>query len=90
MSTRHGMWKSPEWKAIGGTDMTVHRHPPTVVSRRDVKMMHRIERFILSYDGDDLLHDIELTFPGASYRAFFLAWGRSQDPARWLKPEGTA
>jgi hypothetical protein len=66
------------------------RSYPRIVSRRDVKMMHRIERFILSYDGDDLLHDIELTFPGASYRAFFLAWGRSQDAARWIEPEGKA
>jgi hypothetical protein len=28
---------------------------------------------VLAYKGDDLLHDIELHFPGASYRAFFLA-----------------
>jgi hypothetical protein len=49
-----------------------------VVSRRDVAMMHGIERFILAYDGDDLLHDIEITFPGASYRAFFLALRRAQ------------
>jgi hypothetical protein len=63
---------------------------PTVVSRRDVKMMRRIERFILSYDGDDLLHDIDLTFPGASHRAFFLAWGRSQNAARWIEPERSA
>jgi len=32
------------------------------------------------------LHDIEITFPGASYRAFFLAYRRAQ---RWL-PVGTA
>jgi len=44
----------------------------------------------LAYEGDNLLHDIELTFPGASYRAFFLAYGRGQDPARWMKPEGSA
>ena len=53
------------------------RMPPIVVSRRDVRMMHRIQRFIMSYCGDDLLHDIELAFPGASYRAFFLAYRRA-------------
>jgi hypothetical protein len=66
------------------------RRCPRVVSRRDVKMMHRIERFIVSYNGDNLLHDIELTFPGASFRAFFLAYGRAQDAARWIEPEGNA
>ena len=49
-------------------------------------MMLRIEHFILGYDGDDLLHDIELAFPDASYRAFFLAYRRA---ARWL-PGGNA
>ena len=66
------------------------RRCPRVVSRRDVKMMHRIERFIVSYNGDNLLHDIELTFPGASFRAFFLALGRTQDAVRWIEPEGAA
>ena len=65
-------------------------HYPIVVSAADVKMMRRIERFILAYDGDNLLHDIDLNFPGASYRAFFLALGRAQDAARWLEPEGCA
>jgi hypothetical protein len=69
------------------SDLTI-RH--TVVSRRDIEMMHQIERIILGYQGDNLLHDIELTFPGASYRAFFLAWGRTRDPARWLPAEGQA
>jgi hypothetical protein len=53
------------------------------VSNADKRMMHAIKRFIPAYDGDDLLHDIELTFPGASYRAFFLAYCRAQDPLRW-------
>jgi hypothetical protein len=48
-----------------------------IVSRRDVRMMHRIEQFITLYRGDDLLHDIELTFPHASYRAFYLAYERA-------------
>jgi hypothetical protein len=65
-------------------------HHEIVVSAVDVRMMHRIERFILAYDGDNLLHDIDLHFPGASYRAFFLALGRAQDAARWLEPEGCA
>ena len=68
--------------------MITIRHPPITVSNADKRMMHAIERFILAYDGDNLLHDIELTFPGASYRAFFLALGRTQDAARWLEPEG--
>jgi hypothetical protein len=66
------------------------RRIPIVVSDADKQMMHRIERFILAYDGDNLLHDIELTFPGASYRAFFLALGRAQNAARWLDAEGNA
>jgi len=65
-------------------------HKPITVSNADREMMRRIERFILAYDGDNLLHDIELNFPDASFRAFFLAYGRAQDPARWLKPEGEA
>ena len=69
-------------------------HPdwtPTVCDA-DKEMMFRIERYILAYPyhGNDLLHDIELNFPGASYRAFFLAYGRTRDPARWLDPDGQA
>ena len=60
----------------------------TIVTDADKEMMHRIERFILAYDGDDLLHDIELTFPTASYRAFFLGYRRAQEPAQWFDPEG--
>lgn len=66
------------------------RQPATVVSDADKQMMFAIERFIIGYDGDNLLHDIELTFPGASYRAFFLAYHRAGDPLRWLKAEGCA
>ena len=60
------------------------------VSKADTQMMHAIEEFILTYVGDDLLHDIETTFPRASYRAFFLALRRSQDAARWFNPKGAA
>jgi hypothetical protein len=70
--------------------ITVVRCIPITVSNADVRMARRIERYILSYDGDNLLHDIDLNFPDASYRAFFLAYGRAQDPARWMKPEGSA
>jgi hypothetical protein len=63
---------------------------PICVSDADKAMMFAIERFILGYDGDNLLHDIDLTFPTASYRAFFLAWHRAQDPARWFNAEGRA
>jgi hypothetical protein len=66
------------------------RHYKITVSNADKAMMLRIERFILAYDGNDLLHDIELNFPGASYRAFYLALGRSQDAARWFAPEGVS
>jgi hypothetical protein len=68
-----------------GAAMTVQHHTITV-SNADKAMMLRIERFILGYNGDDLLHDIELAFPSASYRAFYLAYMRA---ARWL-PEGNA
>jgi len=67
-----------------------YRRIPITVSTADVRMMHAIERFIIGYRGDNLLHDIELNFPGASYRAFFLALGRAGDAARWLEPEGAA
>jgi hypothetical protein len=63
---------------------------PIQVSDADARMMRRIEQFIRAYRGDDLLHDIELNFPIASYRAFFLALGRVKDAARWLEPEGNA
>ena len=72
--------------------MTAPHHQITV-SAADMRMMHAIERFILAYDGDDLfylLHDVTLTFPGASLLTFFLALGRTQDAARWLEPEGTS
>jgi hypothetical protein len=69
---------------------TAVRRIPIRVSDADKRMMFAIERFILAYDGDNLLHDIELNFPGASYRAFFLAYGRAQNAVRWLEPEGTA
>jgi hypothetical protein len=72
-----------------GPDAAVCRIPITV-SAADVRMMHAIDRFIIGHRGDNLLHDTELTFPGASYRAFYLAYERTQDPARWLEPEGTA
>jgi hypothetical protein len=61
-----------------------------IVSNDDAAMMRRVERFILAYDGDNLLHDIDLNFPGVSYSAFFLAIGRASDAARWLEPEGSA
>jgi hypothetical protein len=63
---------------------------PAAVRVSDVnrRMMLAIERFIVGYTGDDLLHDIELTFPTASYRAFFLAYCRARDPLRWIGAEG--
>ena len=67
---------------------TVAPRIPITVSAADVQMMHAIERFIIAYHGDNLLRDIEINFPGASFRAFFLAYGRTQDAARWFEPEG--
>jgi hypothetical protein len=66
------------------------RRRATIVSNADKRMMFAIERFILGYDGDNLLHNIELNFPGASYRAFYLAYHRTRDPLRWLDAEGRA
>lgn len=45
-------------------------------------MMHKIEKYMADYDGDDLLHDIMLNFPNASYRAFFLAVRRTHGDIR--------
>jgi hypothetical protein len=70
--------------------MTAIRHHRITVSNADKTMMLAIERFILGYDGDYLLHDIELTFPDASYRAFFLAYSRTRDPLRWRDVGGSA
>jgi hypothetical protein len=70
--------------------MTCVVHHRIVVTDADKTMMRAIERFILAYTGDDLLHDIELTFPTASYRAFYLAYERSRNPVRWFEPEGSA
>jgi hypothetical protein len=63
---------------------------PIQVSDVDARMMRQIERFILAYHGDDLLHDIELNFPTASYRAFFLAFNRARNAVRWFPAEGSA
>jgi hypothetical protein len=65
-------------------------HHRIIVSNVDKAMMLRIERFILGYRGNNLLHDVDIVFPGASYRAFFLAIRRSADAARWLEAEGSA
>jgi hypothetical protein len=65
-------------------------HHQIIVSDSDVRMARKIEKYILAYGGDDLLHDIELTFPRASYRAFFLGFKRARAGIQWLSPEGTA
>jgi hypothetical protein len=62
----------------------------TIVSEDDKRMMLAIERVILAYQSGHLVQGIELAFPGASYRAFFLAYCRSCDPLRWLEAEGRA
>ena len=55
---------------------------PITVSDADKRAMFAIERFILTYRGDDLLHDIERTFPNVSFRAVFLAIHRARHPLR--------
>jgi hypothetical protein len=57
-------------------------HHQIIVSDSDARMTRKIERYILAYCGADLLHDVELTFPGASYRAFFLGFRRAQATER--------
>jgi hypothetical protein len=52
------------------------RHRITV-SAVDLAAMRRIEDYISRYVGTDLLHDVELRFPGCSFRSFFLALRRS-------------
>jgi hypothetical protein len=47
------------------------RRVKIVVSRADLAMARRIESFICAYEGDDLLHDIELSFPDARAGASF-------------------
>ena len=66
------------------------RHPPITVSAADVAAMHAVEKFVLSYQGADLAHDIERSFPGISYRAVFLALRRARHAVHWLKAEGHA
>jgi hypothetical protein len=53
------------------------KHDKYIVSYKDAEVMHRIENYMAAYDGNDLLHDIELNFPKVSYRAFFLAARRT-------------
>ena len=79
--------KRPGGQDAGGNN---YDHVKIVVSVADVEMMRRIEHFIVGYDGYDLMRDIELSFPGASYRAFYLAISRVRDGLRWLEPEGRA
>lgn len=38
-----------------------------------------------TYDGDNLLHDIELTFPDLTYRDFFVAFSRFQAAEAMLR-----
>jgi hypothetical protein len=55
----------------------------------DVEMVSRIEQYIAKYDCgvdvvsfgffDCLLHDIDLNFPGVSYRTFLLAYKRARE-----------
>jgi hypothetical protein len=63
---------------------------PIRVSDADQRMMHAIERFIISYEGDNLLHDIELMFSRRELSRFFLAYCRARDPLRWHPVGGSA
>jgi hypothetical protein len=42
----------------------------------DAVAVRAVENFCTAYDGDDLLHEIELTFPHLSYRDFYVGFQR--------------
>jgi hypothetical protein len=67
----------------------IARRVPIRVSDADQRMMHAIERFIISYEGDNLLHDIELMFSRRELSRF-LAYCRARDPLRWHPVGGSA
>jgi hypothetical protein len=60
-------------RQVGGRTQIVHT-PRRVHGR----VVTAVENFITSYDGDHLLHDIELEFPDLTYRDFFVAFSRFQ------------
>jgi hypothetical protein len=67
-----------------------NRYTAFRVSPGDVAMMRAVEKFIRSYDGDNLLYDIDAVFPNLSFRCFFIAFYRARNLIRWLEPEGAA
>jgi hypothetical protein len=77
----------PSWTGEARHDRRPPHHPRLAWRCRNDARRRAIHP---AYDGNDLLHDIELAFPGLSYRNFFLAFCRARDPARWFKPEGSA
>jgi hypothetical protein len=59
-------------------------HTPRTCNGHVVK---EVENFITSYGGDNLLHDIELTFPDLTYRDFFVAFSRYQTAEAMVRGE---
>jgi hypothetical protein len=57
-------------------------HAPRVVNG---KVVHAVENYITGYDGDHLLHDIELEFPDLTYRDFFVAFSRFRRAEEMLR-----
>jgi hypothetical protein len=67
-------------------DRTEIVHAPRLV---DGTAVRAVEAFCTGYDGDDLLHDVELAFPRLAYRDFFCGYRRYLAAERWVQGEGT-
>jgi hypothetical protein len=63
-------------------DVTSLEHTPRLI---DWEAAKAVEVFCTGYDGDDLLHDIELAFPTLSYRDFFVGFGRWQEAEAMMR-----
>jgi hypothetical protein len=63
-------------------DRTEIKHTPR---RVDGRVVRAVEQFMTTYDGDDLLHDIELQFPDLTYRDFYVAFSRFQAAEAMLR-----
>jgi hypothetical protein len=63
--------------------MTIERH----TRRCDGRAVRDVEAFITSYEADNLLNDIELTFPDPTYRDFYVAFSRFQAAEAMLRGE---
>ena len=62
-------------------DATELVHAPRLV---DSKAVRAVEAFCTGYDGDDLLHDVELAHPHLTYRDFYVGFSRWRAAERAL------